>query len=163
MNVAVDQLTASTSNGNGLRGQSSIQWVAPAPLWAGDARPGTATFRQPSLVKFTSDNFLPEFLDAMEGRAQGIRPADFLAAEEHRFDAAEDRVSGTLKLYHPAHGRFALATGSLVCRQLGLPDRAVSRKDGERVSFVIRREVMVDGKAQEQGWVDDGPRAGGSR
>ncbi len=44
-----------------------------------------------------------------------------------------------LKLYQPAHQRFYLITGCLVCRTPGLPDRSVRPGARERVSFVVRR------------------------
>ena len=45
----------------------------------------------------------------------------------------------TLKLYQPAHQRFYMVTGCLVCRQTGLPDHAVAGNRLERVTFVVRR------------------------
>lgn len=44
-----------------------------------------------------------------------------------------------LKLYQPAHQRYYLVTGCLVCRTPGLPDRKLDPGAGERVSFVVRR------------------------
>jgi hypothetical protein len=43
-----------------------------------------------------------------------------------------------LKLYHPAHQRYYLVTACLVCRTIGLPDRALNTGAHERASFVIR-------------------------
>jgi hypothetical protein len=45
----------------------------------------------------------------------------------------------TLKLYQPAHQRFYMVAGCLVCRQVGLPDHAVAGNRQERVTFVVRR------------------------
>ncbi len=134
----------------------SIEWLTPAPLWA----PQADTLREPKLVKLSGDNFLPDFLDAMGGAVTGTTPVGFLADPAHGFVADEDKVDGKLKLFHPAHGRYYLVTGSLVCRQVGLPDRTIAREDGEGTFFVIRREVEIDGVKQEQGWVDDGPQRG---
>ena len=50
--------------------------------------------------------------------------------------APEDKP---LKLFQPAHQRFYLVTACLVCRALGLPDRALDTTVQERVSFVVRR------------------------
>jgi hypothetical protein len=52
----------------------------------------------------------------------------------------------TLKLYQPAHQRFYMVAGCLVCRQTGLPDHAVAGNRQERVNFVVRRlrERAVD-------------------
>jgi hypothetical protein len=44
-----------------------------------------------------------------------------------------------LKLYQPAHQRFYLVAGGLVCQQAGLPDHAVAANRQERVSYVVRR------------------------
>ena len=134
----------------------SIEWLTPAPLWA----PKAADLRIPRLVKLESDNFLPDFLEAMALAAPGQTPKDFLTDSNHDFQAPEDRIDGKLKLFHPAHGRFYLVTGSLVCRQLGLPDRPVALQDGERTSFVVRRRVTIGGKLQEQAWVDQGLKRG---
>lgn len=116
----------------------SIEWVTPSPKWSS----ANGTLRQPLVLKLTGDQFLPDFLAAMQGQIAGVTPADFLEDPGHGFADPEDRdAQGNLKLYHPAHGRFHLVTGSLVCRQLGLPDRQVALADGERASFVVRRLV----------------------
>ncbi|MBV8519266.1 MAG: hypothetical protein JO197_17865 [Acidobacteria bacterium] len=43
-----------------------------------------------------------------------------------------------LKFYQPAHQRYYLVTACLVCRTLGLPDRALDTTKQERATFVIR-------------------------
>jgi len=43
------------------------------------------------------------------------------------------------KLYQPAHQRFYLVAASLVCQQVGMPDRRIDSGKREAVSFVIRR------------------------
>ena len=92
---------------------------------------------------------LPEFLSAISSNDPSVLPYEYLA--DHALPAD---IPATL--YQPLHGSFYLVTASLVCRQLGLPDRDVNRKNGERTSFVIRR--IRDG--YEQGWVDDEPDRG---
>ena len=134
----------------------SIEWRTPAPLWA----TANGQIKEPQLLKLAGDNFLPDFLGAMAGASNGSGPAGFLGAQEHGFNDPDDLVGDTLKLYHPAHGRYYLVVGSLVCRQLGLPDRTVARQNGERTAFVIRRTVEVDGEDQEQGWVEEGDQRG---
>ncbi|MCB0202410.1 MAG: hypothetical protein KDI03_20260, partial [Anaerolineae bacterium] len=134
----------------------SIEWRTPAPLWA----TANGQIKEPQLLKLAGDNFLPDFLGAMAGASNGNGPAGFLGAQEHGFNDPDDLVGDTLKLYHPAHGRYYLVVGSLVCRQLGLPDRTVARQNGERTAFVIRRTVEVDGEGQEQGWVEEGDQRG---
>ena len=44
-----------------------------------------------------------------------------------------------LKLYQPAHQRFYMVAGCLVCRATGLPDHIVAVNRQERVTFVVRR------------------------
>lgn len=44
-----------------------------------------------------------------------------------------------LKLFQPAHQRFYLVAGCLVCRVPGLPDKTLDTAREERVSYVVRR------------------------
>jgi hypothetical protein len=126
--------------------------MTPSPVWAsGTVDPRLPAFQQPWLAEFDGDRFLPDFLDLMGGQVAGKTPADLATM-------APQLTDGVRKLYQPLHGRYYLVTGSLVCRQLGLPDRTVARRDGERTSFVVRR-LMPDGTGggtQEQGWVKQG-------
>jgi hypothetical protein len=128
---------------------ASIEWVRPAALWTGaPAELRSPAFGAPFLAELASDEFVPAFLDLMAGRT--ANPATLAAL-------APQPTSGGLKLFQPLHGRYYLVTASLVCRQPGLPDREVRRKDGERVCFVLRRR-RADGS--EEGWVDSGPNRG---
>jgi hypothetical protein len=128
---------------------ASIEWVRPAALWTGaPAELRSPAFGTPFLAELASDEFVPAFLDLMAGRTGN--PAALA-------DLAPQPAPGGLKLFQPLHGRYYLVTASLVCRQPGLPDRDVRRKDGERVSFVLRRR-RADGS--EEGWVDAGPNRG---
>lgn len=43
-----------------------------------------------------------------------------------------------LKFYQPAHQRYYLVTATLICRTVGLPDRAVDTTKQEKATFVIR-------------------------
>ncbi len=119
---------------------SSVQWVQPSPLWE---RWGNSP--KPWLAEFHGDRFVPEFLELMGGHAPGRTPADL---DGHR----PTPTGNALKLFQPLHGWYYLVTGSLVCRQLGLPDRSVARQDGERTSFVLRRLAPTALGFQEQGW-----------
>lgn len=56
-----------------------------------------------------------------------------------------------LKLYQPIHQRFYLVTASLVCRQIGLPDKRVALEKDQKVKFVVRRMLPKDPDAK----VDD--------
>src|SRR5947199_1975391 len=112
---------------------TTIKWLNPAPLW------GMARTTTPYIAEFESDQFLPDFLAMMGGTMELNLPPP-----------SDKDISGALKLYQPLHQRYYLVTGSLVCRQFGMPDRTVRKQDGERTSFVLRR---VPGPGQEQGWV----------
>jgi hypothetical protein len=129
---------------------SSIEWRAPAPLWSGSG----VEQRRPWLAELATDDFVPEFVGLMEGRqAPERQPADLIAL-------APQLTENSLKLYQPLHGRYYLATGTLVCRQLGLPDRTVAPQNGERVTFVLRRIDQAGGALEELAWVNDGPNRG---
>jgi hypothetical protein len=53
--------------------------------------------------------------------------------------AEPDEPEDILKLYQPAHQRYYLIAGCLVCRRPGLPDKALRTNREERVTFVVRR------------------------
>lgn len=59
-------------------------------------------------------------------------------AETARTEQAQTRLL-PLKLYQPAHQRFYVVAGSLVCGIHGLPDHAVPPGGAEQINFVIRR------------------------
>ncbi len=113
------------------------QWKEPALSWNGHvAEDGRA-----SILEIRSDDFIPQFLQAMAGADPG---AYF---DEHRLEPV--KAGAALKLYQPLHGCFYLVTASLVCRQLGLPDKAIDRARGESVFFVIRRRSAQG----EEAWI----------
>lgn len=113
------------------------QWKEPALSWNGKvAEDGRA-----SILEIRSDDFMPQFLQAMAG----TDPAAYY--NQHLLKPA--KAGAGLKLYQPLHGCFYLVTASLVCRQLGLPDKAISRANGESVFFVIRRRTA----AGEEAWI----------
>jgi hypothetical protein len=114
------------------------QWKEPALNWNGTVpEDGRA-----NILEIRSDQFIPDFLQAMGSK----EPAAFF--NKHRID---DNVGpgGSLKLYQALHGCFYLVTASLVCRQLGLPDKTVNRSAGESVFYVIRRRTA----AGEEAWI----------
>jgi len=124
-----------------------IQWAQPALLW--DKTQPIEQRKKPQLLQLTSDDFLPEFLDAMNAEPKkelGSNPValDFLNTKKMADSAAP------LKLYQPLHSRYYLVTASLVCQQVGLPDKDVDLKKGEKTYFVIRRTQG----GVEQGWSD---------
>ncbi len=120
-----------------------IEWVNPAPIWPeSPAKFSEASFKQPFLAEFDGDNFMPDFLSLMAG------PTPAKLAEK----APATLENNRFKLFQPLHGRYYLATGSLVCRQFGVPDRAVALQNGEQVFYVLRRRIGT----REQGWVPAG-------
>src|SRR4051794_35485729 len=135
---------------------SNVEWVEPALLWE---KRKLESIKRPRLLEFQSDDFMPEFLGAMATQETCAPPAAYLKGK------AIDTAKTNLKLYQPLHGCFYLVTASLVCRQLGLPDKSVVRKNGEKTSFVIRRTNTIPGSSgktftQEEGWVDVGANKG---
>jgi hypothetical protein len=67
-----------------------------------------------------------------------------------------------LKLYQPAHLRYYLVAGCLVCRVPGLPDHAPDANREEKVGFVVRRLLQKEGEggAHEYAFVTT-PRGSG--
>lgn len=115
-----------------------IQWKEPALSWNGKvAEDGRA-----AILEIRSDDFVPQFLQAMAG----TDPAAY--HNDHRL---QPKSAGTaLKLYQPLHSRYYLVTASLVCRQVGLPDKTIDRANGESAFFVIRRRTAAGG---EEAWI----------
>ena len=113
------------------------QWKEPALSWNG----AIAEDGRPAILEIRDDDFIQQFLAAMDGRD----PAAYF--DGHRLQSKAGQTS--LKLYQPLHGCFYLVTASLVCRQLGLPDKAVERANGESVFFVIRRRTAQG----EEAWI----------
>ena len=125
----------------------TVKWVTPVPLW-GQASTSNGAMITPFVAEFASDRFMLDFLDMMgEKTALNLKgPTDTV-----NMQLADRTKRQAFKLYLPFHQRHYLVTASLVCRQLGLPDRTVDRKNGEKVSFVLRRLGIVNGNTIEQG------------
>jgi len=123
-----------------------LLWLTPSPLWEDPAvgvdRPG---FDRPWLAELADDEFIPAFLALMSGR-DPAGPGGLAALAPRR---GSGTVADPLVLFRPLHHRYYLVVGSLVCRRVGLPDRAVSPR-GQRVSFVVRR---LTGTGGEQAWL----------
>ncbi len=133
-----------------------VRWVQPALLWEG--QPFQDLEDHPvEVLEIASDNFLPEFLDAMQSslvpQPDGALVPDAAARylRDHRLPGAEHPV----KLFQPIHGRYYLVTASLVCKTAGLPDKTVERPQGQQVAFVVRRP-RADGSeeywSRANGW-----------
>lgn len=56
-----------------------------------------------------------------------------------------------LKLYQPSHMRYYLVTASLVCQEVGMPDRVVDASAQEKTSFVVRRLMLKNPSAYPAG------------
>lgn len=123
---------------------TNVIWVEPALTWSASAK--VSTLRTPRLLEIRSDDFMEEFLQAM----RGTTPHTYLNSNQPK------RTNGTVKLFQPLHGCYYLVTASLVCRQVGLPDRDVKRSVGEATGFVVRRKSG----GVEEGWVNEGERRG---
>jgi hypothetical protein len=125
----------------------SLSWLAPAPIW-GDGGLGTesAQLTTPWIVELKSDHFVDDFQSIMAG-----------SAPDQIFQMEPDKKDGpAFRLFQPISQRYYLVTASLVCRRVGIPDRAVRPAKGERTTFVIRRigstgaeQALVNGA-----WVD---------
>jgi len=131
----------------------SVQWVGPVFTWDGGDLDGSAA--NPAILEFDSDNFMPDFLEAMA--VTQYDAADYgLQMPEQYLDSKRKNGANLWKFYQPLHSRYYLVTGSLVCRQLGLPDKEVSLRNGESTSFVIRRIVSsASGSETEMAWLED--------
>lgn len=133
----------------------TVKWVQ--PLFSQEQQVQTTPF----LAEFESDQFMPQFLDMMAGKTsvQLNKPADSLKTP--LVDGFQNSPQHQVyKLYMPFHRRYYLVTGSLVCRHFGLPDHTVNRKDGEKVSFLLRHLIVLNGVPTEHGWIDKGPHRG---
>lgn len=155
-----------------------VEWTSPAALWDDFNGPTSAqqrrVFRTPAILRFASDEFMPEFISLVQTDARRIgellavpetwrkpaadvepvRPKSGLAGTLERARIAAVRkvearngivrteswnaAARPLKFYQPAHQRYYLVTACLVCRTLGLPDRALDTTKSERATFVIR-------------------------
>lgn len=129
-----------------------VEWVKPPLLWQ-DKPFGTSTQQAPELLELQGDNFLPDFVEAMQTVTRRIKGGDPLEVPRLFLETKRKARSDTLKLYQPFHDRYYLVTGSLVCRTAGVPDKTVVRKRGETVSFVLRRvEIQNDAIVKEEAW-----------
>lgn len=126
----------------------SLGWLAPAPLWGeGGLGVESPQLLQPFLTELTSDQFVTEFLGVM-GAQGGASPASL--ATMAPAVTSDGTATGPYRLFQPLSQCYYLVVASLVCRRVGIPDRAVRLSQGERTSFVLRR-VAADGS--EQAWV----------
>lgn len=123
---------------------AQVEWVEPALTWPAGAK--VSSIRAPRIVELRTDEFMEEFLQAMRGEQPHAYVQDRLAP----------LAGSAVKLFQPLHGCYYLVLASLVCRQVGLPDREVRRSAGQAAGFVVRR---IAGGV-EQGWVNEGEHRG---
>jgi hypothetical protein len=132
----------------------SLSWLAPAPLWGegGVAVDGPGLL-QPFLAEIKNDQFVTEFLGIL-GAQGGAVPTDLAAMVPVTSDGT---ATGPYRLFQPISQCYYLVTASLVCRRVGIPDRAVQPAKGEETSFVVRK-LGTDGS--EAAWIPaTGPAA----
>jgi len=157
-----------------------IQWHSAPPLWRlalQDSGAPPLRFDRPAILRFSGDNFMDQLSATLARDAS--RLAEFAVRQETWRDSPGSTV-GWLpqsdflaedppKLYQPAHNRFYLITGGLVCRTFGLPDRLVDPGKGHAVSLLMRRlapkqNVNFDPKNSdtydELGWVGNRQKGG---
>ncbi|MEF8795517.1 MAG: hypothetical protein V5A22_00155 [Salinivenus sp.] len=150
-----------------------VQWYSPAPLWTQRLENGTRDrLQRPELLQFEQDDFMGALQKMLDGPASHFHESVRDGAGPKGKTGGDEAGQGPpLPLYHPANERYYLLTASLVCREHGLPDRAVDTTNDERVSFVLRRLVPEESTqgdevreygwfGEEQGWhpiTPDGP------
>lgn len=144
--------------------REQIVWRTPHPLWRTHGQ--GARFEEPAVLRFAGDDFMEQFEATLAG--DGL---DGLVAghETWRNEGAglgtdhEAPPSEPITLFQPTHGRFYLATASLVCRRYGHPDRRVAAERGETTGFLLRRLVPTQGLVDvtdadtfvEHGWISE--------
>ena len=148
-----------------------IRWYSPAPLWPKRLQNGTGDrLQRPELLQFKRDDFMAELQTTLEDTPNAL---DEKRAEGEKYlgrNGTTESVKGPIPLYQPAHERYYLVTASLVCRERGLPDRAIDTANEEKAAFVLRRlvpdvsgSVDVDGEPHaEYGWVKTPAKKNGS-
>jgi hypothetical protein len=119
-----------------------VQWYSPAPFWQKHLENGSHDHLQtPALLQFERDDFMND-LQRTLGETPGALPKKQAAGEKHLGrNGTTESVEGPIPLYQPAHERYYLVVASLVCRERGLPDRAVDTASEEKAAFVLRRLV----------------------
>ena len=132
------------------------QWVTAAPLWK-TAGADPVQMARPALLRFESDSFMEDLIAQLQSPQpekladRRARPEGFRARPVGADPDWTPPAPAQLKLYQPVHGHFYLVAASLVCRAVGLPDRAVDVAAGEKISFVLRRKIG----GSEWAWVVD--------
>jgi hypothetical protein len=147
-----------------------VQWRTAAPLWRSRAEDPTY-FLRPAILRFASDRFMDDFLEIVSQSPQRLgewqvqretwrRPAPNpplppFSPAAIKFTPDPKLESEPLKLYQPANQRYYLVVANLVCRQPGLPDRALKTQKQEKATFVLRRFLTnAAGNLQEHALIN---------
>lgn len=148
-----------------------VQWYSPAPLWPKRLQNGTGDRLQtPELLQFEQDDFMSDLQKTLEETPNNLNEKRAKGEKYLGGNGSPESVEGPIPLYQPAHERYYLVTASLVCRERGLPDRAVDTTNEEKAAFVLRRlvpdasgSVDVDGEPHaEYRWVKTSAKENGS-
>lgn len=102
-----------------------IEWRTASPLWPTSLETLDA-IQRPALLRFTSDRFMDDLIALLTSEPGSL--SQYVAKAD------------PLKLFQPVHGEFNLVAASLVCRTLGLPDRAINLST-DKIGFVLRRII----------------------
>jgi hypothetical protein len=130
MDEFMTMLEADPSRLDGYLAQPET-WRGPAPS-PEPVTPLPAFLRKMKRLRDTASRQLEQTSTTALAKQQSVFTA--LAAP-----AGTGGTTAQLKLYQPAHQRYYLVTGCLVCRRAGLPDRALDTNRAESASYVIRR------------------------
>jgi hypothetical protein len=142
-------------------------WKTAPPLWR-DGLAGTIELDRPAVLRFDSDDFVERLQANLDAGARDVgsfvlRPETWKSPAVGLGGAPSASVP---RLYQPAHGRFYLVAGGLVCERYGLPDKVIHANCDESVFYLIRRLEPVGNKPvdpadhatySEYGWVPSGP------
>jgi hypothetical protein len=120
------------------------EFVARPETWRGPTPPPAPGENVPRFILKH-----PRFGKLLSSRA-GRAPLPVAQTGGVTSDATNSGPADLLKLYQPAHQRYYLIAGCLVCRRPGLPDKALQTNREERATFVVRRLLPKDtgGSAQ---------------
>jgi len=131
--------------------QHDVSWLTAAPLWGSILAGSNPTakdlerMQRPTLLRLESDDFMEDLAallthDAARLKDLEAKPKSFRAPPPGAADDYEPPIDH-VKLFQAAHGHFNLVAATLVCRTIGMPDKAVDVPTREEVGFVLRRRL----------------------
>lgn len=115
--------------------------------------PDRNRMQRPELLRFDRDSFMDDVMTLLQTDEDGLKDVVARTESWRAPDAGWQEVNGNggfdpddvIKLFQPAHMRFYLAAGNLVCRRRGLPDKRLITEEGESASFIVRRLILKEG------------------